>query len=246
MDLAQGGQRGIRQCPFGNGFVTGAAAMAMYAGQGGDARKALAGWERPVYMVHEHHSRSHHFDLRLEFDGVLRSWAVPKGLSTEPGVRRLAMEVPDHALGYAPFEGVIPEGSYGAGKVEVWDRGTFKLKEKDEDAIVLEILGKRIQGVYHLRRTAMGGDRRKWLVSLEGPVAGRPAAEPSSSVQTLPQRARRGQAEPPVADRPSRQHRAPGTRTGKRRVPVVQAPGARPRARRAGGPEGTSPEGARR
>jgi DNA ligase D-like protein (predicted 3'-phosphoesterase) len=194
MDLVQGEVKrapgtAVLPRPFGNGFVNGRASRAMYAGQGGDARKALVGWERPVYMVHEHHSRSHHFDLRLEFDGVLRSWAVPKGLSTGPGVRRLAMEVPDHALGYAPFEGTIPEGAYGAGKVEVWDRGTFEVKEKDDDAIVLEIRGNLIHGVYHLRRAAMGGDRRKWLVSLEGPVTDGRSAGPSSAAQGLLRRA---------------------------------------------------------
>jgi DNA ligase D-like protein (predicted 3'-phosphoesterase) len=121
-----------------------------------------------VYMVHDHHSRSHHYDLRLEFDGVLRSWAVPKGLSMEPGVRRLAREVPDHALEYAPFEGVIPEGSYGAGKVEVWDRGTFTALEQGEDRLVLDIRGRRVKGVYYLVRTSMNGDRTNWLVSLQG------------------------------------------------------------------------------
>jgi DNA ligase D-like protein (predicted 3'-phosphoesterase) len=137
----------------------------MYARRGGSASvPTLQGWERPVYLVHEHHSRSHHYDLRLEFDGVLRSWAVPKGLSVEPGVRRLAMEVPDHALAYAPFEGTIPEGSYGAGKVDIWDRGSFEVVEEAEDKLVLEIRGRRVQGVYHLVRTSMGGDRRKWLV----------------------------------------------------------------------------------
>jgi DNA ligase D-like protein (predicted 3'-phosphoesterase) len=140
-----------------------------------DPDEVLEGWQRPVYMVHEHHSRSHHFDLRLEFGGVLRSWAVPKGLSQEPGVRRLAREVPDHALSYAPFEGVIPEGSYGAGKVEVWDRGTFEVKEAGPDKLVLDIRGQRIRGVYHMVRTAMGGDPRNWLVFLgEWPPKGEP------------------------------------------------------------------------
>jgi DNA ligase D-like protein (predicted 3'-phosphoesterase) len=138
--------------------------------RGIDPRRALKGWERPVYMVHDHHSRSHHHDLRLEFDGVLRSWAVPKGLSTEPGVRRLAMEVPDHALSYAPFEGEIPQGSYGAGKVEVWDRGTFKVLERTDDKLVIDIRGRRIQGVYHLVRAALRGDPRSWLVSLGEPI----------------------------------------------------------------------------
>lgn len=143
----------------------------MYARRGSKesaaARAALRGWDRPVYMVHEHHSRSHHYDLRLEFDGVLRSWAVPKGLSTEPGVRRLAREVPDHALEYARFEGVIPEGSYGAGKVEVWDRGTFTPLEVGDDRLVLDIRGRKVAGVYHLVRAAIRGDPSNWLVSLQ-------------------------------------------------------------------------------
>lgn len=145
-----------------------------------DPDEVLAGWPRPVYLVHEHHSRSHHFDLRLEFDGVLRSWAVPKGLSTEVGVRRLAMQVPDHALSYAPFEGVIPEGAYGAGKVDIWDRGTFRVLEATEGKLVLDLRGQRIRGVYRLARTRFGGeedDGRKWLVSLVAPApeAPRPA-----------------------------------------------------------------------
>ena len=136
------------------------------AARGLDPDKVLRGWERPVYMVHDHHSRSHHHDLRLEFGGVLRSWAVPKGLSDEPGVRRLAREVEDHALSYAPFEGEIPEGSYGAGKVSIWDRGTFEVLEEGTDKLVLRIKGRRVQGVYHMVRTAMNGDPRNWLVFL--------------------------------------------------------------------------------
>jgi DNA ligase D-like protein (predicted 3'-phosphoesterase) len=135
-----------------------------------DPDDVLAGWERPVYLMHEHHSRSHHFDLRLEMDGVLRSWAVPKGLSMEPGVRRLAVQVPDHALSYAPFEGEIPEGSYGAGKVDVWDRGSFELLETSPDKLVVKLKGERIRGVYHLVRAAFKGDRKSWLVSRAEPL----------------------------------------------------------------------------
>jgi len=160
--------------------------------RGIDPDRVLAGWERPVYMVHEHHSRSHHFDLRLEFDGVLRSWAVPKGLSTQAGVRRLAMEVPDHALSYAPFEGEIPEGSYGAGKVEVWDRGTFDVLEQAPDRLVLAIRGRRVQGVYHLVRAAFRdrADGRSWLVSLQAPLPKGPAtpAQPAKGLGRRPTR----------------------------------------------------------
>lgn len=76
------------------------------------------------FVLHEHFSRHHHFDFRLEHDGVLASWAVPKGLPEKPGERRLAIQVEDHALSYGDFEGTIPEGEYGAGEVKIADEGT--------------------------------------------------------------------------------------------------------------------------
>ena len=136
------------------------------AALGLDPEEALKGWARPVYLVHEHDSRQYHWDLRLEFDGVLKSWAVPKGLPEEPGVKRLAREVEDHALSYAPFEGEIPEGSYGAGKVTIWDRGTFAVRERGEGKLVVDLRGRRIQGVYHMVRTRMNDDPRNWLIFL--------------------------------------------------------------------------------
>lgn len=101
-----------------------------------------------------------HYDFRLEMDDVLKSWAVPKEPPTEPNVRRLAVEVEDHPLDYIDFQGEIPEGMYGAGKVEIWDKGTYTLKSRDEDKIEFELHGEKLRGDYALIR--FKGDKN-WL-----------------------------------------------------------------------------------
>lgn len=126
------------------------------------------------FVVQRHAATSLHYDLRLEVNGVLRSWAVPKGLPKRIGDKRLAMETEDHPLEYLDFEGVIPAGEYGAGKMEVWDRGTFQNLTRDhgdsiavDDALdsgqlTLRLEGEKTKADFLLKR--MGTSGRKWLM----------------------------------------------------------------------------------
>lgn len=114
----------------------------------------------PRFVIHKHAARTLHYDLRLELDGTLRSWAVPKSPPETSGVKRLAVAVDDHPLDYIDFQGTIPEGEYGAGKVEIWDRGTFDLTNNTETAIALVFHGNRLDGDYRLIRTK----DKNWLI----------------------------------------------------------------------------------
>jgi bifunctional non-homologous end joining protein LigD len=118
----------------------------------------------PIFVVHEHRAKRLHFDLRLEMQGVLKSWAVPRGPSMNPTDKRLAVMVDDHDLAYADFEGTIPEGMYGAGEVFIWDNGTYDLKSGSIESGKLEVVfkGKKIQGVFALVR--MTGKEKEWLL----------------------------------------------------------------------------------
>ena len=122
----------------------------------GDVRMS----EGDIYVIQKHAATHLHFDLRLEMDGVLKSWAIPKEPSSALGVRRLAVQVEDHPVEYANFEGTILEGEYGAGTVEIWDRGTYKLIERKEDKLIVEINGKKLKGIYVLLRFR---DQKNWL-----------------------------------------------------------------------------------
>lgn len=131
--------------------------------------------KKPVFVIQEHDASTLHYDFRLEADGVLKSWAVPKGLSTDPRKKRLAIRTEDHPLDYADFEGVIPEGEYGGGTVIVWDRGTHEniTKQNDEpitidDAlehghVVVRLHGKKLKGGYALQRIE-SGKNEQWLI----------------------------------------------------------------------------------
>ena len=129
----------------------------------------------PAFVIQKHHASSLHYDFRLEVAGVLKSWAVPKGPSTDPRDRRLAMEVEDHPLDYASFEGVIEEGSYGAGPVIVWDTGTYRnVSERRGEEIPIEqalreghlsvwLEGQKLRGGWSLRRIRDGA-KPQWLL----------------------------------------------------------------------------------
>lgn len=116
--------------------------------------------EGGIYVIQKHAATHLHFDLRLEMDGVLKSWAIPKEPPIATGVRRLAVQVEDHPIEYANFEGTIPEGEYGAGTVEIWDKGTYKLIDRKEDKLIVEISGNKLKGVYVLLRFK---DQKNWL-----------------------------------------------------------------------------------
>jgi bifunctional non-homologous end joining protein LigD len=119
----------------------------------------------PVFVVQRHDARSLHYDFRLERDGVLLSWAVPKGVPLETGQRNLAVHVEDHPLDYAGFEGEIPKGQYGAGTVEIWDSGTYELlEEKPDGGLTVRLDGERLQGVWTLVPARLSGEEKNWLL----------------------------------------------------------------------------------
>jgi len=126
----------------------------------GDAEK---GNERGVFVVQEHHARRLHYDLRLEKNGVLKSWAVPKGIPETSDEKRLAVETEDHPLEYASFEGTIPAGQYGAGTVKIWDKGAYEPKVWKEDMIEFKVKGDKLQGHYILVRLKKAKEK-SWLL----------------------------------------------------------------------------------
>jgi len=148
---------------------------------GGEARGRAGG--QPIFVIQQHDASSLHYDFRLEIDGRLVSWAVPKGPSTDPRDKRLAILTEDHPLDYADFEGVIPAGEYGAGTVLVWDTGPFdNITEQDGEPVAIpdalehghiavRLHGKKLQGGWALQRMGQAGDARWLLVKMDDEAA---------------------------------------------------------------------------
>ena len=145
----------------------------------------------PTFVVQRHHARRLHYDFRLERDGVLASWAVPKGVPLEPGVRALAVHVEDHPLEYGAFEGEIPKGDYGAGTVEIWDSGTYELvEEKPDGGLTVRLHGERLDGTWTLIPAHLDGKEQNWLLmrKRDGHFAARNDYRPmlATLAETLP------------------------------------------------------------
>lgn len=157
---------------------------------------------RPIFVIQKHDASTLHYDFRIEVDGVLKSWAVPKGPSTDPGIKRLAVSTEDHPLEYADFEGTIPEGEYGGGTVLIWDRGSYRIVDQDaEDSgelseqiekgrIAIWLEGQKLRGGFALIRTGKGPKARWLLIKMkdeeassdEDPVSTQPESVKSGRV----------------------------------------------------------------
>lgn len=146
--------------------------------RGAKATKKQGRW--PLFVIQQHAATSMHFDFRLEAAGALKSWAVPKGPSTNPRDKRLAMPTEDHPLEYVDFEGVIPMGEYGGGPVIIWDRGVYENRSVDKrgreislpkavelGSVKVYLHGQKISGGYALVRTGRDGERARWLLVKE-------------------------------------------------------------------------------
>ncbi len=131
----------------------------------------------PTFVVQRHDARRLHYDFRLERNGVLLSWAVPKGVPLEPGQQHLAVHVEDHPLDYGSFEGEIPKGQYGAGTVEIWDRGTYELVEDKRDGgMTVRLHGEKLDGTWALIPAHLSGDEKNWLIVRKREDTAKPAA----------------------------------------------------------------------
>jgi bifunctional non-homologous end joining protein LigD len=126
---------------------------------------------KPIVVVQEHHARALHWDFRLEIDGTLKSWAVPKGPSLDPKQRRLAIQVPDHDMEHGDYEGIIPHGTYGAGPGLIWDKGSFKttddaapIRGLEKGNLKFELRGEILNGAFALVKLDGPGREKAWLL----------------------------------------------------------------------------------
>src|SRR5881296_2302686 len=155
------------------------------------------------FVVQKHEATRLHYDFRLELQGVLKSWAVPKGPSLDPADKRLAMQTEDHPLDYGEFEGVIPEKQYGAGEVLLWDRGTWTPEDRDplealrKGRLHFRLEGEKLRGSWILTRTRGNEDRPAWLLIKRHDEYAQPGvdiiAERPESVKRSPRRAKRAE-----------------------------------------------------
>ncbi len=183
------------------------------------AAKSERGHKRPIFVVQEHHASRLHYDFRLEADGVLKSWAVPKAPSLDPAHKRLAVHVEDHPLAYASFKGTIPEGQYGAGEVKIWDHGTYENLKGDTQDVSAAIKagrmefaldGKKLRGKFALIRMRGGkGKKENWLLikmrdeyarpdAGDGPAGPKAKAKPKRPVpmKSVPRARKKGEPAP--------------------------------------------------
>ena len=165
-----------------------------------DGKEASLEWakDRPVFVVQKHAASTLHYDFRIEVDGVLKSWAVPKGPSTDPSEKRLAVPTEDHPLEYGDFEGNIPEGEYGGGTVLLWDRGSYRnlkedpesnsLRKQIEDGhITIWLEGEKLMGGFALIRTGKAENARWLLIKMndkEADARRNPTSTEPNSVKT--------------------------------------------------------------
>src|ERR1700685_2512733 len=137
------------------------------------------------FCVQRHHASHLHYDLRLEVDGVLKSWAVPKGPTLDPSEKRLAMMVEDHPIAYGSFEGVIPKGNYGAGSVMLWDRGTYEQygegtaeEQLARGDFKFRLKGEKLAGEFALVKIKKGAKGNEWLLLKKKDAAAQPGWDP--------------------------------------------------------------------
>jgi bifunctional non-homologous end joining protein LigD len=173
---------------------------------------------RKRFVIHEHHARNLHFDLRLEIDGVLKSWAVPKGPSMRAAEKRLALAVPDHSLSYIDYEGTIDEGKYGAGDVRVWDDGKYETpadpaKQLTSGKIAITFFGLKLRGEFVLVKV-YGRDDQWLLIKTHDHFA-----DPQWELETILQPKKAKQSRP-VKDRRTGSQPVKNHRTGSHPIAV--------------------------